>query len=139
METIWSSHPCTARGLICPRRMYAHHNLLARQMVGLDRATLEKEEKLAGGELEVIHMALECMNDQLRTIVKWPTRALANDTFVRHEFLRLLCEMPNLSSLDRALCQRQLMSHMDDMRDFVEMTDEERKGFRRVLLRDVSR
>ncbi|KAA0052252.1 retrotransposon protein [Cucumis melo var. makuwa] len=68
------------------------------------------------GELEVIHMALECMNDQLRTIVKWPARALANDTHVRQEFLRLLRETLDLSSLDRALCERQLISRMDNMR-----------------------
>ncbi|KAA0051652.1 retrotransposon protein [Cucumis melo var. makuwa] len=86
------------------------------------------------GELKVIHMALECMNDQLRTIAEWPARTLTNDTHVCQEFLRLLRKMPNLSSLDRALCQRELMSHIDDMRGFVEMTDDERKNFCRVLL-----
>ncbi|KAL4010894.1 hypothetical protein IC575_027915 [Cucumis melo] len=91
------------------------------------------------GELDVINMALKCMNDQLRTIIEWPTRPFANETFVRQEFLRLLCEMPDLSSLDRELCQRQLMCSIDDMRSFVEMTDEERKNFCRVFLRDVSR
>ena len=79
-------------------------------------------------------MTLECTNDQLRTIAEWPARALANYTFVRQKFLRLLREMPDLSSLDRTLCQRQLMSCMDDMRGIVEMTYEERKYFCRVLL-----
>ncbi|KAA0066432.1 retrotransposon protein [Cucumis melo var. makuwa] len=32
-----SFHPCTARGLTCPRRMYEHHDLLARQTIGPDR------------------------------------------------------------------------------------------------------
>ncbi|KAA0036928.1 retrotransposon protein [Cucumis melo var. makuwa] len=73
------------------------------------------------------------------TIVKRPAHALANDTNVCQEFLRLLREMFDLSSLDRALYQRQLMSRINDMRDFVEMTDEERKNFCRVLLRDISR
>ncbi|TYK10971.1 retrotransposon protein [Cucumis melo var. makuwa] len=58
--------------------------------------------------------------------------------FTRNSYC-LLREMTDLSSLDRALCQRQLMSHMDDMYGFVEMTDEERKNFYRVLLRDISR
>ncbi|KAL4022713.1 hypothetical protein IC575_016457 [Cucumis melo] len=46
-----------------------------------------KRESQQKGELEVIHMALECTNDQLRMIVEWPARALANDTHVRQEFL----------------------------------------------------
>ncbi|KAA0057338.1 retrotransposon protein [Cucumis melo var. makuwa] len=79
-------------------------------------------------------MTLECTNDQLRAIFEWHAHELANDTFVRPEFLRLLHEMSDLSSLDRVLCQRQLMSHMDDMRGFVEMSDEERKNFCRVLI-----
>ncbi|KAA0037133.1 retrotransposon protein [Cucumis melo var. makuwa] len=67
------------------------------------------------------------------TITEWPARAFVNDTFVRQEFLRLLCEMLDLSSLDRALCQSQLMSRTD-MWDSIEMTEEERKKFCRVLL-----
>uniref|UniRef100_A0A9I9CUP9 Retrotransposon protein n=1 Tax=Cucumis melo TaxID=3656 RepID=A0A9I9CUP9_CUCME len=58
------------------------------------------------GELDVIHMALECTNDQLRTISEWSAHTLANDTHVRQEFLHLLHEMPDLRSLDRMLCQR---------------------------------
>ncbi|TYK00096.1 putative nuclease HARBI1 [Cucumis melo var. makuwa] len=48
-------------------------------------------------------------------------------------------EMPDLSNLDRVLCQRQLMRSMDNMHGFVEMTNKERKNFCRVFLRDVSR
>ncbi|KAA0051048.1 retrotransposon protein [Cucumis melo var. makuwa] len=33
-----SSHRCTAGGLTCPTRMYAHHDLLAHQRVGSNRA-----------------------------------------------------------------------------------------------------
>ena len=64
-------------------------------------------------------MTLECTNDQLKTIAEWPARALANDTHVRQELLRLLHVMPELTSLDRALCQRHLLSRMDDMQGFV--------------------
>ncbi|KAA0066185.1 retrotransposon protein [Cucumis melo var. makuwa] len=35
------------------------------------------------GKIEVIHMALECMNDQFRTIAEWHARALTNDSHVR--------------------------------------------------------
>ncbi|KAA0055946.1 retrotransposon protein [Cucumis melo var. makuwa] len=41
-----------------------------------------KRESQWEGEIEMIHMALECANDQLRTIVEWSARALANDTTV---------------------------------------------------------
>uniref|UniRef100_A0A9I9EIC7 Retrotransposon protein n=1 Tax=Cucumis melo TaxID=3656 RepID=A0A9I9EIC7_CUCME len=43
----------------------------------------------------------------------------ANDTHVYQEFLCLLREMLELTSLDRALYQRHLLSRMDDMRGFV--------------------
>ncbi|KAA0041503.1 retrotransposon protein [Cucumis melo var. makuwa] len=82
----------------------------------------------------MIHMAFECANDQLRAIAEWSVPALANDTVVRHEFLRLLRAMPDLSSLDRAVCQRVLICSMDDMRSFAEMTDKERKNYYRGLL-----
>ncbi|KAA0059046.1 retrotransposon protein [Cucumis melo var. makuwa] len=65
-----------------------------------------KRESQRDCEIEVTHMALKCTNDQLKTIVEWPACALANDTHVRQEFLCLLREMLDLSSLDRALCQR---------------------------------
>uniref|UniRef100_A0A9I9DYZ9 Retrotransposon protein n=1 Tax=Cucumis melo TaxID=3656 RepID=A0A9I9DYZ9_CUCME len=68
------------------------------------------------GKIKMIHMVLECANDQLRTIVEWPLCALANDTAVRQEFLCLLREMPDPSSLDRAMCQRLLLCSMDDIR-----------------------
>ncbi|KAL4035116.1 hypothetical protein IC575_003791 [Cucumis melo] len=41
-----------------------------------------KRESQWEGEIKMIHMALECANDQLRTIVEWSARALANDTTV---------------------------------------------------------
>ncbi|KAA0050378.1 retrotransposon protein [Cucumis melo var. makuwa] len=90
-------------------------------------------------ELEVIHMALECTNDQLRTIVDWPACALANDNHVREEFFCILLEMPELTSLDRALLQRHLLSRMDDLWGFVLMPEDEREGFCRVILRDIFR
>ncbi|KAA0037926.1 retrotransposon protein [Cucumis melo var. makuwa] len=102
-----SSHPCIFRGLTCTRRMYAHHNLLSHQT---------------------------CTNDQLKTSAEWPARALVNDTYVHQEFLPLLREMLELTSLDRALCQRHLLSRMDDMQGFVQMTDDEKQNFCRVLL-----
>ncbi|KAA0042386.1 retrotransposon protein [Cucumis melo var. makuwa] len=56
----------------------------------------------------------------------------------KREFLRLLREMPELTSLDRALLQRHLFSRMDDMQGFVQIPDDERETFSRVLLRDIS-
>ncbi|KAA0043337.1 retrotransposon protein [Cucumis melo var. makuwa] len=90
-------------------------------------------------ELEAIHLALDQTNDQLRQIAEWPARNLANDNHVRTEFFRILREMPELTSLDRALLQRHLLSRMDDLRGFVLMPLDEREGFCRVLLRDIER
>ncbi|KAA0052065.1 retrotransposon protein [Cucumis melo var. makuwa] len=73
------------------------------------------------------------------TIVEWLARALANDNHVRQEFFRIVREMSKLTSLDRALLQRHLLSRMDDMWDLVQMPDDERESFCRVLLRDISR
>ncbi|KAA0066807.1 retrotransposon protein [Cucumis melo var. makuwa] len=70
---------------------------------------------------------------------KWPAHALANDNHVRTEFFRILHEMPELMSLDMALLQRHLLSRMDDLRGFVLMSEDEREGFYRVLLRDITR
>ncbi|KAL0551052.1 hypothetical protein IC582_010126 [Cucumis melo] len=90
-------------------------------------------------ELEAIHLALDQTNEQLRQIAEWPARNLANDNHVRTEFFRILREMPKLTSLDRALLQRHLLSRMDDLRGFVLMPEDEREGFCRVLLRDIER
>ncbi|KAA0059630.1 retrotransposon protein [Cucumis melo var. makuwa] len=90
-------------------------------------------------DVEAIHLALDQTNKQLRQIAEWPARNLANDNHVRTEFFRILCEMPELTSLDRALLQRHLLSRMDDFRGFVLMPEDEREGFCRVLLRDIER
>ncbi|KAA0064269.1 retrotransposon protein [Cucumis melo var. makuwa] len=90
-------------------------------------------------ELEAIHLALDQTNEQLRQIAEWPARNLANDNHVRTEFFRILREMPELTSLDRALLQRHLLSRMDDLWGFVLMPEDEREGFCRVLLRDIER
>ncbi|KAL4039120.1 hypothetical protein IC575_002763 [Cucumis melo] len=83
--------------------------------------------------------ALDQTNEQLGQIAEWQARNLANDNHVRTEFFRILREMPELTSLDRALLQRHLLSRMDDLRGFVLMPEDEREGFCRVLLRDIER
>ncbi|KAL4016672.1 hypothetical protein IC575_024326 [Cucumis melo] len=40
------------------------------------------------GEIEMIHEALECENDQLRMIAEWPSRTLQNETTIFQEVLR---------------------------------------------------
>ena len=88
------------------------------------------------GEIEMIHEALECANDQLRMIVDWPLCALQSDTTVRQNVLRQLRTMPELGRLDKARCSQSLFCSLDDMRGFIEMTDEERVDYCTVLLRD---
>ncbi|TYK29656.1 retrotransposon protein [Cucumis melo var. makuwa] len=90
-------------------------------------------------DVEGIHLALDQTNNQLKMIAEWPACALVNDNHVRTEFFRILREMPELTSLDRALLQRHLLSRMDDLRGFVLMPEDERDGFCRVLLRDITR
>ncbi|KAL0537525.1 hypothetical protein IC582_026503 [Cucumis melo] len=90
-------------------------------------------------DVEAIHLALDQTNEQLRQIAEWPARNLANDNHVRTGFFCILREMPELTSLDRALLQRHLLSCMDDLRGFVLMPEDEREGFCRVLLRDIER
>ncbi|KAA0040598.1 retrotransposon protein [Cucumis melo var. makuwa] len=55
------------------------------------------------------------------------------------EFLRLLREMLKQTSLDRVWLQRHLLSRMNDMRGFVQMPDDERHTFCKVLERDISK
>ncbi|KAA0049852.1 retrotransposon protein [Cucumis melo var. makuwa] len=131
-----SSHQCTARGLTCLRRMYVHHDLLARLRVGLDRA-----DRRGRGEAS--------KRPRLKSYIwRWSVRtsnlgrlrcSLANDNHVRQEFFRILREMSKLTSLDRVLLQRHLLSCMDDIQGFVQMPDDERESFCRVLLRDIFR
>ncbi|KAA0053664.1 retrotransposon protein [Cucumis melo var. makuwa] len=72
-------------------------------------------------------------------IAEWPARALANENNVLMEFFHILREMPELTSLDRAVLQRHLLSRMDELRGFVLMPKDEREGFCRVLLRNITR
>ncbi|KAA0064312.1 retrotransposon protein [Cucumis melo var. makuwa] len=90
-------------------------------------------------DVEGIHLALDQTNEQLRMIAKWPTHALTNDNHVRTEFFRILREMLELTSLDRTLLQRHLLSRMDDLRGFVLMPEDEKEKFCKVLLRDMTR
>ncbi|KAA0046819.1 retrotransposon protein [Cucumis melo var. makuwa] len=90
-------------------------------------------------DVEGIHLALDQTNEQLRMIAEWPVHALGNDNHVRTEFFRILREMPELTSLDNALLQRHLLSHMDDLRGFILMPEDEREGFCRVLSYETSR
>ncbi|KAA0045644.1 retrotransposon protein [Cucumis melo var. makuwa] len=98
-----------------------------------------KRESQRDFDVEAIHLALDQTNEQLRQIAEWPARNLTNDNHVRTEFFHILREMPELTSLDRALLQRHLLSRMDDLRGFVLMLEDEREGFCRVLLRDIER
>ncbi|KAA0062136.1 retrotransposon protein [Cucumis melo var. makuwa] len=98
-----------------------------------------KRESQREVDVEGIHLALDQTNEQLRMIAEWPARALANDNHVRTEFVRILREMPELTSLDWVLLQRHLLSRMDNLRDFVLMPEDERGRFCRVLLRDITR
>ncbi|TYK04240.1 retrotransposon protein [Cucumis melo var. makuwa] len=90
-------------------------------------------------DVEGIHLALDQTNEQLRMIAEWPARALANDNHVHTKFFCILRKMPELTSFDRALLQRHLLSCMDDLRGFVLMPEDEREGFCGVLLRDITR
>ncbi|KAA0060332.1 retrotransposon protein [Cucumis melo var. makuwa] len=78
-----------------------------------------KRESQREVDVEGIHLALDQTNEQLRMIVEWPARSFANDNHACTEFFRILREMPELTSLDRALLQRHLLSRMDDLRGFV--------------------
>ncbi|KAA0048778.1 retrotransposon protein [Cucumis melo var. makuwa] len=98
-----------------------------------------KRESQRDFDVKAIHLALDQTNEQLRQIAEWPARNLANDNHVRTEFFRILREMLELTSLDKALLQRHLLSRMDDLRGFVLMPEDEREGFCRVLLRDITR
>ncbi|KAA0055933.1 retrotransposon protein [Cucumis melo var. makuwa] len=90
-------------------------------------------------DVKGIHLALDQTNEQLMMIAKWPARALANDNHVRTKFFCILREMLELTSLDRTLLQRHLLSRMDDLRGSVLMPEDEKEGFCRVLLRDMTR
>ncbi|TYK16458.1 retrotransposon protein [Cucumis melo var. makuwa] len=79
------------------------------------------------------------VEEMVAMIAEWPALALANDNHVRTKFFRILRKMPELTSLDRALLQRHLLSRMDDLRGFVLMPEDERERFFRVLLRDITR
>ncbi|TYJ96264.1 retrotransposon protein [Cucumis melo var. makuwa] len=97
-------------------------------------SSVSKRKRVSQREVDVegIHLALDQTNEQLRMIAEWSARPLANDNHVRTKLL--LREMPELTSLDRALLQRHLLSRMDDLRGFVLMPEDERERFCRVLL-----
>ncbi|KAA0035156.1 retrotransposon protein [Cucumis melo var. makuwa] len=89
-------------------------------------------------DVEGIHLALKQTKEKLRMIAEWHARTLANDNHVHTKFFRILRDMLELTSLDRALLQRHLLSRMDDLRGFV-LSEDEREKFCRVLLRDMTR
>ncbi|KAL4032721.1 hypothetical protein IC575_005802 [Cucumis melo] len=93
-----------------------------------------KRESQREVDVEGIHLALDQTNEQLMMIAEWPARSLAKDNHVRTKFFRILRERPELTSLDRTLLQRHLLSRMDNLRSFVLMPEDERDGFCRALL-----
>ncbi|KAA0054186.1 retrotransposon protein [Cucumis melo var. makuwa] len=109
------------------------------QRVGPNRVDPRGRGEVSERWMLKAYIWLNQTNEQLRMIAEWPARVLVNDNHVRTEFFRILREMPELTSLDRALLQRHLLSRMDDLRGFVLMSEDEREGFCRVLLRDITR
>ncbi|KAA0054052.1 retrotransposon protein [Cucumis melo var. makuwa] len=107
------------------------------------RARLSESKRKRGSKREVdvdnVYFVLDQTNDQLRMIAERPARALTNDNHVRTKCFHILREMPKLTSLDRALLQRHLLSRMDDLRGFILMPEDEKEGFYRVLLCDMPR
>ncbi|KAA0055597.1 retrotransposon protein [Cucumis melo var. makuwa] len=118
-----------------------HASRPSRTLEGRTGSSGSKRKRGSQREVDVegVHLALDQTNEQLRMIARWSARALANDNHVRTEFFCILREMPKLTSLDRTLLQRHLLSCMDDLRGFVLMPEDEREGFYRVLLRDITR
>ncbi|KAA0026224.1 retrotransposon protein [Cucumis melo var. makuwa] len=112
-----------------------------KEFPSMTRSSGSKRKRESQREMDVegIHLALDQSNEQLRMIAEWPACALVNDNHVCTEFFLILREMLELTSLDRVLLQRHLLSRMDDLRGFVLMPDDEREGFCRVLLQDITR
>ncbi|KAA0055950.1 hypothetical protein IC582_003468 [Cucumis melo] len=113
----------------------------SRASEGRTRSNGSKRKRGSQREVDVegIHLMLNQTNEQLRMIVEWPARALVNDNHVRTKFFCVLRETSELTSLDRTLLQRHILSRMDDLRGFIIMPEDEREGFCRVLLRDMTR
>ncbi|KAA0037742.1 retrotransposon protein [Cucumis melo var. makuwa] len=118
-----------------------HASRPSRSSEGRTESSGSKRKRGSQREVDVegIHLELDQTNNQLKMIAEWPACALVNDNHVRTEFFPILREMPELTSLDRALLQRHLLSRMDDLQGFVLMPEDERDGFCRVLLRDITR
>ena len=124
-----SSHPCTARGLTCPRKMYAHHDLLAHQRVGLDRADQRKIGEASKRE-------------RLKSYI-WPLSHWVYERPTQEDCgvaCTHLCQwQPCGGEAYCVRCQNKLVMTGRYMRGFVLMPDDERQTFCRVLLEDISR
>ncbi|KAA0048715.1 retrotransposon protein [Cucumis melo var. makuwa] len=61
-------------------------------MTGSSRSKIKRGSQRKG-EIEVIHMTLECTNDQLRMIMEWHARSLVNDNHMPDDEREIFCRV----------------------------------------------
>ena len=96
-------------------------------------------DKLLNENVEIVNVirdAIECANDQLRTIAEWPKLAMQDEDATRLEVIRQLRVIPELSGLDRARCLRKLMQNLADMKAFLVVPEEMKMDYCTVILQD---
>ncbi|KAA0058838.1 retrotransposon protein [Cucumis melo var. makuwa] len=96
-------------------------------------------DKLLNENVEIVNVirdAIECANDQLRTIAEWPKLAMQDEDATRLEVIRQLRVIPELSGLDRARCLRKLMQNLADMKAFLVVPEEMKMDYCKVILQD---
>ncbi|KAL4022851.1 hypothetical protein IC575_016597 [Cucumis melo] len=85
---------------------------------------------------DVLRTAIEYGNEQLNRIAKWPVLQRQDASQTRQEVVRQLEAIPELTLMDRCRLMRILMHNVDDMKVFLEVPDNMKYQYCRIILQE---
>ena len=85
---------------------------------------------------DIVRTAIEYGNEQLHRIAEWPILQRQDATQTRQEIVRQLEAIPELTLMDRCRLMRILMRNVDDMKAFLEVSDNMKYPYCSIILQE---
>ncbi|KAA0048589.1 retrotransposon protein [Cucumis melo var. makuwa] len=83
---------------------------------------------------DIVRTAIEYGNEQLHRIAEWPILQRQDTTQTRQEIVRQLEVIPELTLMDRCRLMHILMRNVDDMKAFLEVSDNMKYPYCSIIL-----
>lgn len=77
---------------------------------------------------------MEAMTNQLRTIAKWPEKAITREDAMEAQVIENMQSIPSLTMAEKSKCVVIVTEKVSLMRNFIKMSDPMKVAYCRVLL-----